>query len=90
VGLQPDLYLRDAPTLEMHRARIPNVLFKDIIGDIEIVMKQYGPPMEHNNVEAMSRFFAPVGVSIFFHNSCVKTLNLFSMLADLQSNYRLV
>ena len=39
VGLEPTLLrLRDAPTLEMHRARIPNVLFKNIIGDIEIVM----------------------------------------------------
>jgi len=62
VGLEPTLRLRDAPTLEMHRARISNALFKDIIGDIEIVMKQYGPPMDHKNEEATSRFLAPVGV----------------------------
>jgi hypothetical protein len=66
VGLQPDLKLRDAPTLEMCRARIPNFLFKEIIADIEIMMKQYGPPMDHNNEAATSRFFAPVSVSIFF------------------------
>jgi hypothetical protein len=60
VGLEPSLRLRDAPTFEMHRARIPNGLFKEIIGDIEIVMKQYGPPMDHKNEEARSRFLAPV------------------------------
>ena len=52
----------------MHRARIPNALFKDIIGDIEIVLKQYGPPMDHENKKAMSRLLAPVSVSIMFHN----------------------
>ena len=46
----------------MHRARIPNALFKDIIGDIEIVLKQYGPPMDHENKKAMSRLLAPVSV----------------------------
>jgi hypothetical protein len=61
VGLEPSLYLRDAPTIEMHRARIPNALFKDIIEDIEIVMKQYGPPSDHQNEEAGSRFLAPAG-----------------------------
>jgi hypothetical protein len=40
VGLEPRLHLRDAPTFEMHRARIPTALFKEII---EIMMKQYGP-----------------------------------------------
>ncbi|KAF8810498.1 hypothetical protein BYT27DRAFT_7091765, partial [Phlegmacium glaucopus] len=28
--------------------------------DIEIVMKQYGPPMDHKNKEAMSRFISPL------------------------------
>jgi len=62
VGLEPNLRIRDAPTFEMHRARIPNALFKDIIGDIEIAMKQYGPPIDHKNEEARSRFLAPVCV----------------------------
>jgi len=60
VGLDPALSLRDAGSLEMHRARIPNALFKDIIGDIQIAMKQYGPPMDHHNEEARSRFLAPL------------------------------
>lgn len=62
VGLEPSLCLRDAPTFEMHRARIPNALFKEIIEDIEIVMKQYGPPSDHQNEEARSRFLAPASV----------------------------
>ena len=61
VGLEHTLRLRDAPTLEMPRTPIPNVLFKDIIRDIEIVMKQYEPPMNHKNEEA-SIFLVPVGV----------------------------
>ena len=63
VGLQPRAGVLGAPTIEMHRARIPNALFKDIIGDIEITMKQYGPPpLYHESVAEMSRFFAPVRV----------------------------
>lgn len=60
VGLEPTLRLRDAPTLEMHRARISNVLFKDIIGDIEIVMDHRW--ITRTRKEATSRFLAPVGV----------------------------
>ena len=51
--------LKDAPTLEMHRAL---VLLEDIIRDIEILIKQYGPLMDHQNEEATSRVLAPVGV----------------------------
>lgn len=61
VGLQPNLHLRDAPTFKMHRARIPDAFFKAIIEDIEIVMKQYGPPIDHKS-EARSRFLAPASV----------------------------
>ena len=46
----------------MHRARIPNALFKEIIEDIEVVMKQYGPTSDHQNEEARSRFLAPASV----------------------------
>ena len=34
VGLEPTLRLRDAPTLEMHCARIPNVLWIQCFPDI--------------------------------------------------------
>lgn len=61
VGLEPSLGLQDAPTLEMNRARIPNVLFREIIEDIEIVMKQYGPPGDQN-LAARFRFLAPASI----------------------------
>ena len=44
VGLGPSLLLQDAPTFVMHCAHIPNALFRAIIEDIKIIMKQYGPP----------------------------------------------
>ena len=62
MGLEPCLCLQDAPTLPMHRARIPNALFKEIIEDIEVVMKQYGSTSDHQNEEARSRFLAPASV----------------------------
>ena len=57
----------DRDSLEMHRARIPNVLFKDIVGDIEIVMKQYGPPMDHKNEEGSN-------VQISCSSRCLNTV----------------
>lgn len=57
MGLKPSLCLEDAPIFKMHRARIPNVLFREIIEDIEIVMKQYGPS-DDQNVAARSRCLA--------------------------------
>ena len=44
VGLGPSLLLQGAPTFVMHCAHIPNALFRAIIEDIKIIMKQYGPP----------------------------------------------
>ena len=60
VGLSPELGGRDMETFEIHRARIPTSLFKEIVQDIEIAMKQYGEPVQHKNEEARSRFLAPV------------------------------
>jgi len=60
VGLSPELGGRDMETFEIHRARIPTSLFKEIVQDIEIVMKQYGEPVQHKNEEARSRFLAPL------------------------------
>lgn len=68
VGLDPGLQLRDATSFTVYRARIPTVLFKNIVQDIEIVMKQYGPPIDHQNVEARSIFLAPVSVYGLFRD----------------------
>jgi hypothetical protein len=65
VGLDPSQCLQDAPTLEMHRARIPNFLFKKIINDMEIVLKSYGLP-DQQNEEASHLFLAPVSIYIIF------------------------
>ena len=60
VGLDPTLGGRDMKTFDIHRARIPTSLFKEIVQDLEIVMKQYGEPLDHKNAAARSRFLAPV------------------------------
>lgn len=62
VGLEPSLCLRDAPTFKKHRARIPNILFREMIEEIEIVMKQYGLPSDHQNKEARFRFLESASV----------------------------
>jgi hypothetical protein len=61
VGLDPSQRLRDAPTLKMHRARIPNFLFKKIIKDFDIMAKVYAP----SDREATFDFLAPASVYIF-------------------------
>lgn len=52
-------------TFEIHRARIPTFLFKEIVEDIDIAMNQYGEPVDHNNVEARSRCLVPVSAHIY-------------------------
>ena len=68
MGLDPCYKLCDAEIFKVYRARIPTTLFKEIVQDIEIAMKQYGPPMEQepDNEEARSRFLAPVSVCALF------------------------
>jgi hypothetical protein len=69
VGLEPTLSLRDAPTCEIHRARLPDDFFKAIIGDIEMTMKHYGPPFDHPNAQMSSRFLSPASVQSYLPNS---------------------
>ena len=64
VGLDPSQGLQDAPTMKMHRARIPNFLFKRIITDIDVFLMQYGPPSHHKTERARSRFLAPASIYI--------------------------
>jgi hypothetical protein len=60
VGLAAGLAGDDMETFDIHRARIPTSMFKAIVEDLEIMMKQYGQPNIHKNGEARSRFLAPV------------------------------
>lgn len=54
--------LRDAPTFSLSPAHITTDLFKKIVGDLHVVLNQYGPPQEHTTLEAKSKFIAPVSV----------------------------
>ena len=60
VGLDPTRFLRDIGTFELHRSRIPTQVFKSIVQDIDMMMVQYGPPPDHENEQATSRFLSPV------------------------------
>jgi hypothetical protein len=39
----------DIETFRLHRSRIPTALFKSIVQDIDIMLVQYGPPIEHGS-----------------------------------------
>ena len=60
VDLDPTLTGNDMPQFFIHRARIPTRLFKGIVLDLEVIMNQYGEPVNHKNMEARSRFLTPV------------------------------
>ena len=61
VGLEPDQDLYDIPTFDLYRSRIPTALFRSIVQDMDLLLHQYGPPIDHRTEEATSRFLAPVG-----------------------------
>ncbi|KAF8238350.1 hypothetical protein L208DRAFT_1421318 [Tricholoma matsutake] len=52
-------FFLDAPLFDIDRARIPPELFKEIVEQIQSNMQEYGPPSEHKNEEARSRYLAP-------------------------------
>jgi len=60
VGLQPDLNMNDIKMFGLHRSRIPTGLFKSIVQDIDVMMAQYGPPIENHTEEARFRFLSPI------------------------------
>ena len=60
VGLEPHRQMNDIATFDLYRSRIPTSLFRSIVQDMDVLLSQYGPPVEHETEEATSRFFAPV------------------------------
>jgi len=62
VGLDHTRRMKDIETFELHRSRIPTALFKSIAQDMDMMMMQYGPPLEHEHEEATSRFLSPVRI----------------------------
>ncbi|KAG2347899.1 hypothetical protein BDR05DRAFT_944885 [Suillus weaverae] len=60
VGLDHHRLTNDITTFPLHRSRIPTSLFKSIVEDIDMMMLQYGPPIDHETEEARSRFLSPL------------------------------
>src|SRR5258708_3887342 len=58
--------MTEIATFEVHRSRIPTTLFKTIVQDIDILLMQYGPPIEHTTAETSSLFLSPVSASQLF------------------------
>jgi hypothetical protein len=56
----------DIEFFDLYRSRIPTALFKSIVQDIDVMLVQYGPPINHETEEARSRFLSPVSTSHFF------------------------
>jgi hypothetical protein len=78
VGLEPLLGWTDMQTFNIHRARIPTSLFKQIVADLQIVMYQFGDPQEHVNEEARSRFIAPVSCTRISVTFCSDNISVSS------------
>jgi hypothetical protein len=60
VGLDPVRDGSDIPPFDMHYARLPNVIFNQIVRDLQVYAAQYGPMRKHKNEEARSRFLSAV------------------------------
>jgi len=67
VGLDASFSLQDTPTFPLHRARIPTPIFKEIVGDVEQAVKQYGMPHEQDNEPTRSRFIASIFARLSSH-----------------------
>ena len=55
----------DIKTFRLQRSQIPTALFKSIVQDVDIMLVQYGPPLDHETEQARSRFLSPVSASHF-------------------------
>lgn len=63
VGLRPTCDMRNIPTFDLHRSRIPTPLLKSIVQSIDLMLVQYGPVVEHFTEETTSQFLSPVSTS---------------------------
>ena len=60
IGLHTDSEMTDIEIFHVRRSRMPTALFKSIVEDIDSMLVQYGPPIEHQTEEATSQFLSPV------------------------------
>ncbi|TDL16563.1 hypothetical protein BD410DRAFT_731203 [Rickenella mellea] len=70
VGLDHVKRFNDAVLFDLYRSRVPNVIFRSIVEDIDMLILQYGPLMDQANEEATSRTLSPIFnrlVAIFEH-----------------------
>lgn len=86
IGLDSGLGGDDMQTFDIHRARIPTSLCKQIVEDLDIVMNQYGEPRSQKNEEARSRFLAPVSRQRPLRFSYL-FFSLLNLLPAFQSHY---
>lgn len=72
VGLDHLRMTRGVGTFTLCRSRISTKLFKSIVEDIDVMMLQYEPPIEHETEVARSRFLSPIfnRISIIFQGAC--------------------
>jgi len=78
-GLNPGVKGDDIPTFEMSYARLPNALFLQILRDIRVFGKQYGPMDDHENEETRSRYLSAVGSPGNFRNPTVIEKSLLTL-----------
>ena len=69
VGLNPERCLHDITTFDLYRSRISASLFRSIVQDMDVLLRQYGPPFEHATEEATSQFLATVRILLLRRNS---------------------
>jgi hypothetical protein len=55
--------MEDIETFDLHRSRMPTTVFKSIVQDIDLMLVQYGPPIDHETEEVRSWFLSPVSAS---------------------------
>ncbi|KAK6334050.1 hypothetical protein TWF696_002554 [Orbilia brochopaga] len=58
VHLDPHAMVGDAPTFQVHRARIRSTDFRTIVQDFETLGNQYGPPADHLSEAGRSRYIS--------------------------------
>jgi hypothetical protein len=72
--------MKDIATFELHRSRIPTTLFKSVVQDIDIMLVQYGLPIDHETEEARSRFLCPASASQLFIRQSKSKFSLRSLI----------
>ncbi|KAF8543088.1 hypothetical protein BDD12DRAFT_821947 [Trichophaea hybrida] len=67
LNLWTSLQMRDAERFPVNRAGLSTNVFKSAVNDMNIVLNQYSPPIDHQTEEARSRFLAPMFNRVVAH-----------------------